>query len=68
MAKDLDDNSMVKLQFTEDHYRQPVMAEKRAEPLPYRAERNGVADEVKSAHAFHNLGVFHDDSGKNRMV
>lgn len=63
MAKDLDENSMVKLQFTGDHFRQPVLAEGLAEPLPYRTVRNGMTKGNPSS-TFKSLGVFHDDDGK----
>jgi len=58
-AKELDQNSMVKLQFRENFYRQSVLEESEAEPLPYRVGRRGVAE--ISVPAFQNLGVFHDD-------
>jgi len=58
-AKELDQNSMVKLQFRENFYRQPVLEEGRTEPLPYRVERRGSAE--TSVPAFQHLGVFHDD-------
>ena len=62
-AKILDLNSMVSLQFRENLYRQPVLAEGIAEPLPYRRQRTS-ATPVNPPTACKGLGVFHDDAGK----
>jgi len=59
-AKDLDHNSMVRLQFTENLYRQPVLTEGKIEPSPYRIRKNPERMELSSP----RLGVFHDDAGK----
>ena len=58
-ASQLDQKSMVKLRFEEDLYRQPVMAEGRLEPLPYRITANAVSPSVTAS-----LGVLNIDTGK----
>ncbi len=60
-ATQLDNKSMVKIQFDEDLYRQPVMAEGNLEPLPYRLSSN-VSQTVTSS--ISSLGVLHADVGK----
>ena len=59
-ATQLDQKSMVKIRFDEDLYRQPVMAEGKLEPLPYRASINvtPITSNVSG------LGVLHADVGK----
>ena len=58
-ASQLDQKSMVKLRFDEDLYRQPVMAEGRLEPLPYRITAHTASSSVTSS-----LGVLNTDTGK----
>ena len=57
-ASQLDSTSMVKILFDEDLYRQPALAEKVIEPIPYRC---GTPSTI-SGHSI--LGVFNEDLGK----
>ncbi len=57
-ASQLDQKSMVKIRFEEDLYRQPVMAEGKVDPLPYRVATH-IAPAVTSS-----LSFLHSDSGK----
>lgn len=68
-SKELDANSMVKLRFTETMFRQPVLAEGKVEPLPYRIVRDGSMVDLERKlsgqnSSVRNLGVFHDDAAK----
>lgn len=64
-ATQLDQKSMVKIRFDEDLYRQPVMAEARLEPLPYRVSPNASSPAMSSS--ISSLGVLHTDVG-NKIV
>jgi len=58
-ASQLDSTSMVKIQFDEELYRQPVLAENVIEPLPYRIGKPPPSPGQRGL-----LGVFSDDFGK----
>jgi hypothetical protein len=58
-ASQLDSTSMAKIQFDEDLYRQPVLAEKVVEPIPYRVGMPSIDSGRTSL-----LGVFSADLGK----
>ena len=60
-ATQLDQKSMVKIRFDEDLYRQPVMAEGRVEPLPYRVTTN-ISPAVSSS--ISSLGILNSSTGK----
>lgn len=59
-AAQLDQTSLVKIQFDEDLYRQPVLAEKKLGPLPYRTGTSPTARIGQRA----TLGIFNEDLGK----
>ena len=61
-ATEIDKRSMVKIRFTEDLYRQPVLAEGVLEPQPYRASSASQVQTRKGSSL--NIGVLHNDSGK----
>ncbi len=62
-ATQLDKQSMAKIHFNEGLYRQPVLTETRAEPLPYRvAKSHGTT--VALAGQSERLGIFNDDTDK----
>jgi hypothetical protein len=61
-AQELDQDSMVKIRFTEDFYRQPVLTEEpKLDPLPYRV--SGTASPRMMMISRHELGVLHNESG-----
>jgi len=62
-ATQIDQKSMVKIRFDEDLYRQPVMAEQRLEPLPYRVS----LDSLSMSSSISPVGVLHTDVG-NKIV
>ncbi len=59
-ASQLDQKSMVKIRFDEDLYRQPVMAEGRLDPLPYRI----AAHTSHTVNMTSSLGVLNINTGK----
>lgn len=59
-ASQLDQNSMAKIHFNDDLYRQPVLNESRVEPLPYRIATSSTF----LAGQRERLGIFNDDRGK----
>lgn len=61
-ATQLDQKSMVKIRFDEDLYRQPVMAEGKVDPLPYRITSHYTTATPSSS--ISSLGVLHADVGK----
>ena len=63
-AMQIDQNSMVKIQFEEDLYRQRVLAEKRVEPIPYRIISPGAARSRQQD----SLGYFNEDMGTGKIV
>lgn len=62
-ATELDKRAMVKIRFTEDLYRQPVLTQGKLEPQHYRAS-NASHQQSRGGSSRQSIGVLHNDSGK----
>jgi len=63
-AVELDKDSMVKIHFREDFFKQPILAEGIIEPMPYRVQQHTQVNPVRTTRNFSQLGVLHEDSEK----
>jgi len=60
-AMKLDEHSIARIQFSEDTYRQPVLAENALQPFPYRVGKNALHSGINIQP---NVGILMSDSSK----